>query len=98
MERWLVISSILLGVILAGATVLLFFPAQKEQGPITCVSDAQCGGVMVSERFCRDGHVYGNGQSNKCLHAGTSGSLCETSYGTVLVEECEDGCTDGTCL
>lgn len=91
------ISLVALAVVLVLA-FLFFYPLKKVHGPITCTSDKQCGGSVQGERFCKDGNVYASAQQNTCHKPGTEESVCETTYGDQLVEECEIGCSAGLCL
>ena len=97
MDRYLMIGCIVLGVALATITLYLVLP-RPCPGPVTCTSDKQCGGTVVSDRFCKDGSVYGNGQSNTCVKKDRCTSTCQTNYGEVLVEKCAKGCNAGNCL
>lgn len=100
MQRWVILSLILLGIFLAALTTFFLAPLFKDtcEAPITCSDDAQCGGTVIGERFCRGDEVWGNGQVNTCSNKGTCESVCETTYQTILVETCENGCRNGTCL
>jgi hypothetical protein len=82
------------------AGLFFFFNREAEvcEHPITCTTNEQCGGDIITERFCRDGNVYGNGQFNTCANAGECTAVCQTSYAAALLEECGSGCENGACL
>jgi hypothetical protein len=95
-KLFFVVICILIGVTLAALTLYFFFPESCGK-QITCEDDAQCGGEIIGERFCQGNTVYGNGQVNTCIDAGTCNARCETSYATILIEECANGCSNGAC-
>lgn len=97
MKPFLVISLTLLGAGVLVAAFFLFRGSDAGAGPVTCTTDEQCGGDIVTDRFCRDGNLWGNGQHNTCLEAGTPQSRCETSYAPFLIEACENGCSSNGC-
>lgn len=75
----------------------LVWPHECE-GPVTCSTDAQCGGSVVVRQYCRDGSVYAEGQRNTCVNADSCTSRCETTYQPWLIEECKNGCENGACV
>jgi len=96
MNKYLVIGCIVLGIALAALTLYFLFP-KPCPNPVTCDSDKQCGGTIVSDKFCKDSNVYGNGQTNTCVKKDRCTAVCETSYSQFLVEKCKNGCVDGAC-
>jgi hypothetical protein len=98
MERKFIILFACIGVALAVLTVFLLRKEKPCAGPVTCTTDDQCGGTIVADRFCRDGNVYGNGQVNTCANSGTCTAVCQTTYGAVLIEECDTDCVNGVCV
>lgn len=69
--------------------------------PIACYSSSDCSNSSISissSKFCKNNDVYKTNYSWDCVNAGTASSFCKQNITDVLVEDCANGCNDGSCL
>ena len=64
---------------------------------IKCIFDSDCGEITVSPRYCSLNNVFIKHKEPKCLNPGEVNSECIVNERVELIEECEDGCTNGFC-
>lgn len=64
---------------------------------IACYSNADCGASSSSSNFCKSDDVYKTNYSWDCVNAGTTSSFCKQNLVDVLVNDCSNGCENGSC-
>ena len=66
---------------------------------VKCTDDLDCGVDGFSgNKFCKSGDVYQNFKSFMCANPGTTVSSCSSNGVAKLVEDCNFGCSKGSCI
>ena len=69
------------------------------EGPIACTSDADCPNGFVDGRSCRLDNVMQSMMRSTCENPGTTQSSCQTTFRErVIVEHCDERCSEGACV
>jgi len=66
---------------------------------ITCYRDSDCGNNSYTQEYCgADENVYKNLTAHTCVKPGSvDNDACSVNISPVLIEDCPDTCTNGTC-
>ncbi|MBT4166240.1 hypothetical protein HOE04_04350 [archaeon] len=68
-------------------------------GDITCFQHSDCGtNQYVGDSYCDQGDIYKNLKIFMCNNPATIFSFCSDNTSPKLINTCEYGCTDGSCI
>jgi hypothetical protein len=66
---------------------------------VSCGVNADCGfDDFIGETYCQEDNVYQNYRSYMCTDGATPNSLCSSDVEPTLVDSCESGCFEGSCI
>ncbi len=66
--------------------------------PIECSSDNECSPDTGGNAYCVGTDIYHDVRDWFCASPGTIQSQCSYTDNSILLEDCEYGCQDGTCI
>jgi hypothetical protein len=70
----------------------------ESDGTIECFVNSDCGiDGFIGNNICFGNDVHRNYKLFNCLNPGTGNAICTDSLEDRLIEECNDGCSNGEC-
>lgn len=67
--------------------------------PVECYNNGDCGtNNYIGNPYCQDGDIYQNYRTYTCHNPGQTNSYCTQSDSSQLINECQSGCENGSCI